>query len=127
MTIFSVRHLQGSRFLGLIQDNEARGKIWETLLHSPLPLILPGQDFSAVLRTLTSHSFLQQHLHLIGVKDTQTLPSVSLWRGYECYSPDSLCFPADRGFNFSSDKFTAKVGLYWAARREIAYTAHSLA
>ncbi|GFV93947.1 hypothetical protein TNCV_3573001 [Trichonephila clavipes] len=43
-------------------EDDARRKIWETLLHSLDPMGLPRQVFS-VFRTLTGHDFLQHHLH----------------------------------------------------------------
>ncbi|GFT19744.1 hypothetical protein TNCV_594261 [Trichonephila clavipes] len=42
-----------SRFVGKyirrIQENHAKGKIWETLFHSPVPMAHPRQAFSALL------------------------------------------------------------------------------
>ncbi|GFX46170.1 uncharacterized protein TNCV_2298191 [Trichonephila clavipes] len=86
---------------------------------------LPRQVFSAVFKTLTGHDFLEQHLHRIGVQDTSDC--------LLCHCGEAMNFVhqtvcnslANTDFNFSSDNFTAKTGLYWAARREMAYTAHS--
>ncbi|GFS83568.1 transposable element Tc1 transposase [Trichonephila clavipes] len=113
-----------SRYMGKyihrIQEDDTRGEIWETLLHSLVSMGLPRQVFSAILRALTAHDFLQQPL---GVKDT---PDCLL-----CLGGDGMNFihltvcasPVNTDFNFSSDIFTAKASLYCDARREMAYTA----
>ncbi|GFX15783.1 hypothetical protein TNCV_1061051 [Trichonephila clavipes] len=55
----------------------------------------------------------------IRAKDTPDYP-LCLERGYEFCSPDNLCFPGQpKDFNFSSDNFTAKAGLYWSTCREM--------
>ncbi|GFU24454.1 RNase H domain-containing protein [Trichonephila clavipes] len=46
-------------YIRRIPENDARGKIWETLIHSPVLMGLPRQRFSAVCRTLTGLYFLQ--------------------------------------------------------------------
>ncbi|GFW35570.1 uncharacterized protein TNCV_2462121 [Trichonephila clavipes] len=120
-----------SRFVGKyirqIQENDARGKIWETLLHSPVPMGHSRQVFSAVFRTLPGHDFLQQHLHRIGVKNTTDCP-LCLCGEVMNFIHLTVCASLDNtGFKLSSDNFTAKAVLYWADRREMAYTAHSSA
>ncbi|GFX87761.1 hypothetical protein TNCV_2190381 [Trichonephila clavipes] len=56
------------------------------------------------------------------------LPSVSLRRAYEFFVHLTVSTSlANIGFNFSSDNFTAEAGLYWAARKEMAYMVHSSA
>ncbi|GFU61826.1 uncharacterized protein TNCV_4564711 [Trichonephila clavipes] len=114
------------KYIRRIQENGARGQIWETLLYSPVQLDLSRQIFSAVFSTLTGHDIFQQYIHRIGVKNTTECPSVFLWRGYVFCSPDSLCLPDQHRFSFSSVNFIAKAVLYWAAHREMAYTTHSL-
>ncbi|GFU52981.1 uncharacterized protein TNCV_1142721 [Trichonephila clavipes] len=104
-----------------------QGKIWETLLHSPVPMGLPRQVFSPVFRTLTCHDFLQQHLHQIGVKDTLDCPLCLCGEAMNFVHLTVCASLADTGFNFSSDNFPATAGLYWAARSEMVYTAHSSA
>ncbi|GFT02746.1 hypothetical protein TNCV_879521 [Trichonephila clavipes] len=66
----------------------------KTLRHSPVPMGLPRQVFSAVFRTLTDHDFSQQYLHRIGVwcERHSRLTFVSWGRGYEFCLSDSLCF-----------------------------------
>ncbi|GFW93805.1 hypothetical protein TNCV_4220861 [Trichonephila clavipes] len=75
-----------------IQEDDSRGKFWEYLVHSVVPMGIPRYVFSAVFRVLTGYDFLQQHLHRIGVKDTPYCP-LCLGRGYEFHSPDSVSFP----------------------------------
>ncbi|GFU08328.1 RNase H domain-containing protein [Trichonephila clavipes] len=58
------------KYIHRIQENDAREKIFETLLHSLVPMGHPRQIFSAIFRTFTSHDFPQQQLHRIGVKKT---------------------------------------------------------
>ncbi|GFX55998.1 hypothetical protein TNCV_1953181 [Trichonephila clavipes] len=86
------------KYIFRIQEKEARGKIWETLLHSPVPMGLPRQVFSAVFRTLTGRLFLQATLSANWCERHSRAPSVSLRRGYEFYSPDGLCFPGQHRF-----------------------------
>ncbi|GFS83749.1 uncharacterized protein TNCV_610851 [Trichonephila clavipes] len=78
-------------------------------------------------RTLTGHDFLQQHLHRVGVKDTPDCPLCLSGLARNFVHLTVCASLANPGFNFSSDNFPAKVGLYWAARRKMAYTAHSSA
>ncbi|GFW29356.1 hypothetical protein TNCV_742981 [Trichonephila clavipes] len=115
-------------YIHRIQENEAREKIWEAPLHSPVLMGLPGQVFSAVFRTLTGSWFSSLTPTPNWRERHSRLASVSLWRGYEFCLPAVCAFLANTGFNFffSSDNFIIKAGLYWAARRELAYMAHSL-
>ncbi|GFU31792.1 hypothetical protein TNCV_1176581 [Trichonephila clavipes] len=52
------------------QENDAKGKIWETLLHNRKLMNLSKQIFYASFRTLTGYGYLKGHLHCIGVKNT---------------------------------------------------------
>ncbi|GFW33648.1 uncharacterized protein TNCV_2211801 [Trichonephila clavipes] len=61
------------KYVRQIQEDNAKGKIWETLLHSPVPMNIPKQIF-AIFRTLTGHDFLQEHLHRNSVKNTPDCP-----------------------------------------------------
>ncbi|GFV59606.1 uncharacterized protein TNCV_228471 [Trichonephila clavipes] len=75
--------------------------------------------------SLTGHDFLQQQLHRIGVKVTPDC-SVCLCGEAMHFVHLTVCASvANTGFNFSSNNFTAKAGLYWAARRDMPYRAHS--
>ncbi|GFT55557.1 uncharacterized protein TNCV_3320711 [Trichonephila clavipes] len=111
------------KYICRIQENDARGKVWETLLHSPVPMGLPRKVFSAVFRALTSHDFLWQHLYRIGVKDTPDCPLCLCGEAMNFVHLTLCPSLANTSFNFSSDNFTVKAGLYWAAHREMAYTA----
>ncbi|GFU84528.1 uncharacterized protein TNCV_3915591 [Trichonephila clavipes] len=103
---------------------KARGKIWETLLHSPVSMGLPRQVFSAVFRTLTGRLFLQATLSANWCERHSRAPSVSLRRAMNFIHLMVCASLVNTGFNFSSDNFTAKAGLFWAVRREMAYMAH---
>ncbi|GFW30995.1 hypothetical protein TNCV_2940951 [Trichonephila clavipes] len=114
------------KYIRRIQENDARGKIWGTLLCSPVPMGLPRWDLSAVFKTLIEiMTFLCNSYTKLVLKTL--LHSVSWGRGYEFCSPDSLCFLGQqRGFNFSSDNFTVRAGLYRAVCKKMAFTAYSL-
>ncbi|GFT58442.1 uncharacterized protein TNCV_2119361 [Trichonephila clavipes] len=91
----------------------------------PLPSVSLSckQSISNISRpTLSSHDFLQQHLHRIGVEDTPDCP-LCLCREAMNFVHLTVCASlANTGFNFSSDNFNAKAGLYWAARRKMAHS-----
>ncbi|GFT08048.1 uncharacterized protein TNCV_2589621 [Trichonephila clavipes] len=95
----------------------------ENLIHSPVPMGLLRQVFSAVFRTLTGHDFFQKYLHRISVKDTPDYPLCPCGEAMNFVHLTDCASLASTGFNFSSDNFTAKAGLYWAARRKMVYNA----
>ncbi|GFY14756.1 uncharacterized protein TNCV_647991 [Trichonephila clavipes] len=107
-------------------ENDAKGKIWDTLLHNPVPINIPRQIFSANFRTLTGHYF-QGYLHRIGGKTPLTVSKKEVMN----FNYLTVCASlTNTNFNFelsSSNIFSEKASLYWSARREIAYKASSSA
>ncbi|GFX48254.1 uncharacterized protein TNCV_2920711 [Trichonephila clavipes] len=106
---FSNIYIYVEKYIRRIQENNTRGKIWETQLYNPVPMGLLRQVSSAILRTLTGVDFLRQHLHRIGVKDTPVYPLCLCGVAMD-FVHLTVCASLDKtGFNFSSDNFTARI------------------
>ncbi|GBM66456.1 hypothetical protein AVEN_146285-1 [Araneus ventricosus] len=47
------------KFIRKAQEIDAKGKIWESLLHDPVPMDVPRLFFTANFRILNGHDYLQ--------------------------------------------------------------------
>ncbi|GBM47590.1 hypothetical protein AVEN_77030-1 [Araneus ventricosus] len=66
-----------TKFIRRAQEIDAKGKIWEILLHNPVTMDLPRLIFTTNFIFLKRHDYRQGHLHRIRVKENLVCPLCS--------------------------------------------------
>ncbi|GBO05991.1 hypothetical protein AVEN_172117-1 [Araneus ventricosus] len=111
------------KFIRKAQEIDAKGKIWESLLHDPVPMELPRLIFTANFRILNGHDYLQGHLHRIGVKENPNCPLCSTGEIMNFRHLTVCATLANTNLNIlPPDNYYSKASLYSAIRREMVNT-----
>ncbi|GBL84831.1 hypothetical protein AVEN_93859-1 [Araneus ventricosus] len=108
------------KFIRKAQEIHAKGKIWESLLHDPVPMDLPRLIFRTNFRILNGHDYLQGHIHRIGVKENPNC-LVCCTGEIMSFTHLTVCATsANTNLNvLPPDNYYSKASLNWTARREM--------
>ncbi|GBL72288.1 hypothetical protein AVEN_115247-1 [Araneus ventricosus] len=111
------------KFIRRAQEIDAKGKIWESLLHDPVSMDLPRLIFTANFRILNGYDCLQGHLHRIGAKENPDCPLCSTGEIMNFRHLTVCATLANTNLNVLQNvNYNSKASLYWTARREMVNT-----